>query len=336
MSAEIDTTTGRAAMAYVGETPWHGLGQKLEPGASLEEWQNAAGLNWRANRDVVLFRHNDDVGDVMNGEMDDDPDHHVLWRSDTGKPLSVVSKDYQIVQPSEAMNFFRRAGERNGFQMETAGALFGGRRIWALARAGEDAHVLDDLVRPYLLLATSYDGTLSTIAQFTSVRVVCHNTLSASLHNGVGKSRVRVPHSAIFKPDETLASLGLRLNTDSWSEFIANAERMARMPMPDAAMDRYLQLLLSGAAEVPTDPEVVDKVRASKGYQRIMGLFHGGQKGADQDATKGTTWGALHAVTQYVDWEVGRLQSNRLNSAWFGPGAALKKRAYTVAEAYAL
>jgi hypothetical protein len=26
---EIDITTGRAAMAYVGNKPWHGLGQKL-------------------------------------------------------------------------------------------------------------------------------------------------------------------------------------------------------------------------------------------------------------------------------------------------------------------
>ena len=32
-------------MAYVGETPWHGLGHVLQENASIEEWQEAAGMN---------------------------------------------------------------------------------------------------------------------------------------------------------------------------------------------------------------------------------------------------------------------------------------------------
>ena len=46
MAHEIDMTTGRAGMAYMGDTPWHGLGQKLTDGASLETWQQEAGLDW--------------------------------------------------------------------------------------------------------------------------------------------------------------------------------------------------------------------------------------------------------------------------------------------------
>ena len=33
------------------------------------------------------------------------------------------------------------------------------------------------MVKSHLLLATSCDGTLCTTAQFTSLRVVCNNTL---------------------------------------------------------------------------------------------------------------------------------------------------------------
>ena len=37
MSHELTTrTNGRTEMAFVGETPWHGLGQRLEEGASIE------------------------------------------------------------------------------------------------------------------------------------------------------------------------------------------------------------------------------------------------------------------------------------------------------------
>jgi Domain of unknown function (DUF932) len=37
-------------------------------------------------------------------------------------------------------------------------------------------------VKSYLLLATSCDGTLCTTAQFTSLRVVCNNTLQMHVH----------------------------------------------------------------------------------------------------------------------------------------------------------
>lgn len=33
-------------MAYVGATPWHGLGNKVEENITLEEFQKEAGLVW--------------------------------------------------------------------------------------------------------------------------------------------------------------------------------------------------------------------------------------------------------------------------------------------------
>ena len=29
-------------MAYAGEQPWHGLGTKLEPGQSIDQWKRSA------------------------------------------------------------------------------------------------------------------------------------------------------------------------------------------------------------------------------------------------------------------------------------------------------
>ena len=332
MAHQLDTTTGRAAMAYVGETPWHGLGSQLQPGASMAEWRKAAGLEWECRRDAVQFAMNNDP-ETTEGTMSASSEHHVLWRSDTGAPLSVVSSGYQIVQPSMALEFFERISETGGFALETAGVLFGGRRIWGLARAGKDAQVMDDLIRPYLLFATSYDGTLATIAQFTCIRVVCNNTLTAAIHNEKGAARFKVPHSAMFKPDEALAGLGIKLDNESWEAFALRAARLASRKITDQKMDAYLQRVLGNTNELPTDDAVLDKTRSSKGYRRIMDLFHGGQKGSGQDAIKGTAWGALNATTQYIDWEVGRLQSNRLDSAWFGAGANLKAHAAKTIEA---
>lgn len=314
MAHEIDSTTGKAGMAYKGAAPWHNLGQRLDADATMDDWKTAAGLDWKCQRAPVYFDYND------SGEQKPFTGKDVLFRSDTHAPLAVVSSGYHIAQPAQVLDFFAAIAKNKNFEMETAGSLFEGRRIWALARVGENARILDDVVAPYLMLATSYDATMSTIAQFTSVRVVCNNTLQGSLRNGSGKGRVTVPHSAIFRPEEISAELGLA--TTSWDQFITKATRMAVRKISDTEMDKYLLALLD-----PEDVAAPEKTQKSKGYKRIMALFHGEQMGTGQDAVDGTVWGALQATTQYIDWEVGRNLDNRLDAAWFGTGARVKTQA---------
>ena len=112
MSHEIDTTTGLPAIAYVGDEPWHGLGQKLSPGATIEEWTVAAGLNWGVDRAEVKFQI-DDTPMAM-------PSRNVLYRTDTHAPLSVVSDTYKVVQPAQIMDFFREVTAKTSAALETA------------------------------------------------------------------------------------------------------------------------------------------------------------------------------------------------------------------------
>ncbi len=189
MAHEIDFSNKRANMAFVGQTPWHGLGSKLPAGADIETWRTAAGLAWNVAETETLFKY--------DGEIRVVPDTKVLLRSDTRAPLSVVSKWYDTVQPGEVLGFFDDLVRAGGFELETAGALRGGKRIWALARVGEEAKIVDgDMIKPYLLLATSYDASMATTAQFTTVRVVCNNTLSAVIGNG--EQKVKIPHLSKF------------------------------------------------------------------------------------------------------------------------------------------
>jgi hypothetical protein len=58
-----------------------------------------------------------------------------------------------------------------------------------------------------------------------------------------------------------------------------------------------------------------------------MGLFKGAAIGSEIPGVMGTRWGMLNAVTEMVDHERGRQGSTRLESAWFGTGAALKNKA---------
>ena len=195
MAHMIDTTTGTAAIAFAGQTPWHGLGQALTPDASIETWTREAGLNYTVKESPVLFQTD---AATMPEEF---KGRKVLHRSDTGAALAVVSDGYRVVQTSEVMGFFGKLVELGGFQMETAGVLSYGRRVWALAKVNEGADIVEgDTVRPYVLLGTSYDGTMATVAKFTSIRVVCNNTITAALGRE-NAGTVRVLHSERFDPD---------------------------------------------------------------------------------------------------------------------------------------
>lgn len=312
MAHMIDTTTGRAAMAYAGQTPWHQLGQALTPGATIEEWTREAGLAYTVKESPVLFRSE------AASEPEEFKGRKVLHRSDTGAALAVVSDGYRVVQPAEVMGFFEKLVELGGFEMETAGALSYGRRVWALAKVSEGADIVDgDRVRPYVLLGTSYDGTMATVAKFTSIRVVCNNTITAALNNPEGV--VRVLHSERFDPDRVRMELGIVAN--SWERFLVQSRKLAGQTISEAEADDFVKVLLEPyrTGAVP--------VEQSRAFKRIKALFNGAAIGADIPGVAGTRWALLNAVTELVDHERGRGANTRLESAWFGTGAALKNRA---------
>jgi hypothetical protein len=55
--------------------------------------------------------------------------------------------------------------------------------------------------------------------------------------------------------------------------------------------------------------------------------WHGQAIGSELPGVAGTRWAMLNAVTELVDHERGRSNNTRMESAWFGTGAALKARA---------
>jgi phage/plasmid-like protein (TIGR03299 family) len=311
MAHMIDTTTGRAAIAYAGETPWHNLGQQLTPGASIETWTREAGLAYTVLESPVLYKTEAaSAPEVFKGRK-------VLHRSDTGGALAVVSDGYHVVQPAEVMGFFEKLVEIGGFQLETAGVLSHGKRVWGLARVNDGAEIIGgDVVRPYVLLGTSYDGTMATVAKFTSVRVVCHNTITAAL--GSGES-VRVLHSERFDADRVRQDLGIV--ADAWDRFLIQSRQLAGEPLSATDADMFVRSLL----EPYKSPGV--PVSESRAYRRILELFNGKAIGSDIPGVTGTRWGMLNAVTELVDHERGRSDNTRIESAWFGTGAALKNRA---------
>jgi phage/plasmid-like protein (TIGR03299 family) len=303
-------------MAYVGATPWHGLGHCLTPHQPIEVWLTQAGMDWQIREAPVRFMTEGiDRPDAVLCV----PDSKVLYRSDTHQPLSIVSQRFKVVQPQEILEFYRDLTERSGFELETAGVLHHGRRLWALAKTGQSFSLKgNDLSHAYVLLATACDGTLATTALFTAIRVVCNNTLAVALNGG--SSAVKVPHNVKFDAQAVKAQLGISVT--SWDAFIYRMKALSERPVNATDATAYFHKVFSRQDK---DGRELTSERA---MAKALALFDGQGKGAELASSKGTAYGLLNAVTQYVDHERrAKSTDHRLDSAFFGQGAHIKQKA---------
>ncbi|MDU4251189.1 MULTISPECIES: DUF932 domain-containing protein [unclassified Pseudomonas] len=310
-------------MAYVGTTPWHGLGNQLTQQQPIEVWQREAGMDWEILESPVHFK-SDAIGHL--GTIHSFPEQKVLYRSDSKAPLSVVSQRYHTVQPREVLEFYRDLTEVSGYELETAGVLKGGRKFWALARTGQGTALKgNDQVNGYLLLATSCDGTLATTATPTTVRVVCNNTLTIALD---GTSRaIKVPHNTRFDPQLVKKQLGIAVS--QWDEFMYRMRTLAERKVKSKEALSFITTVLGDSLPTSQQGKTVPNIRA---MQKVESLYQGHGRGSQLDSARGTAWGLLNAVTEFVDHE-RRARSNeyRMDSAWFGQGAQIKQRALDAA-----
>ena len=334
MAHELDFTRGQAAIVFRGAVPWHGLGESILPEDSIDDIRIKAGLDYDVIKTPVQYTHPQGMhGDEPFQVARSSKDFCVLYRSDTFDDLSVVSPKYQVVQPRAIVDFYKDLSEKFGFELEVVGALKGGRKVWALANTNE-AFALrdDDKVRGYLLLATSYDGTMATQARFTSVRVVCNNTLTCAV--GQGRPDISVPHSTKFDASRVKAQLGIGEGWERFHQFSDTAQSriVTRKEQVKLLLAAYYGLDTDAKLDVARQDEK-QTATIEKFMERMTVALHE-SPGAKLRSANGTLWGLLNAVTFDIDHQApSRTADNRLNKAWFGTGEQIKRRALSLAEA---
>jgi phage/plasmid-like protein (TIGR03299 family) len=271
------------------------------------------------------------------------PEQHVLFRSDNKEAMGIVSPSYKTVQPAQVAGFFENLATELGFKLETMGTLFGGKKFWALANIGESyTFASGDVVKGYLLVATSCDGSAKTTARFVMERVVCKNTLAMAMSED-SKHVVNLSYRSKFDAEKIQAELGIA----NIGEVAAAAESLTQVKLSDEKASDFVRNLLRPAKPAPVvdGPSFADLLarphlstvmaadedskRAPKGEAEILRLFRGGAIGSSIAGVRGTAWGMLNAVTEYVDHRAtAKTDSHRMNSAWFNGGDEMKTTAF--------
>ena len=318
MVANVET------MAYAHQVPWHGIGTQVSSELTPLEMIKSAGLDWDVNKVPVQF--NNSKGDLVETD-----EWYVLVRSDNDRVLGPCGKKYTPFQNHEIFDYYTKFVEAGHMTMETMGSLDEGRHLWALAKTKEHFTLPgNDRVNAYMLISHPHKWGVAASFMFTSVRVVCQNTITMALK--AGREKFSVPHMASFtaitmkKVDDALG-----ISHELLIQQKEIAETLAKKEFKEAQLQRYIATLfqpdlVKGPAE---DCHLGNfKPTAEDAYTALL-------RQPQVAATKNTWWAALNAVTFYVDHEAGRDRENALNSAWFGANAKKKRDAVSLAYEFA-
>jgi len=254
--------------------------------------------------------------------------HVMNTRSDTGAQLGVVGTGYEALNNADAFAFLDSLVTERALKYESAGALRGGRRVWMLARMvdGDFEVTRGDRVVPYLLLSTAHDATAAVRVVPTTIRVVCANTLAAAL--GDGRAGITVRHDTGMWKRLEAGRMVLKLAGD---KMLAVRNAFGRLARTDAD-DRMVNTLVCDLFPMPM-PLSQEWTALSTDRRESLRSLTTAQKTAVKNVYQvhgpPNLWGLLNAVTRWVDHtpSVRNNMGARMNSAWFGAGAALKTQA---------
>lgn len=344
MSHEVET------MAYVGEVPWHGLGEYVgdEPILSGEMIERA-GLGWLVES-ADLF--------LASGEKI--KTHVANVRNTDQSVLGIVGRNYRPVQNATAFELLDSLVESGDMRYHTAGSLRHGTKIWALAKIGSHEVIPGDRVDQYLLLYNSHDGSGALKVMWTSVRVVCNNTANIALRDfrrGVNGISLKHTKNIIDRMKEAQEILGIsreahqkaaefeqelaktRMTREQFDEFTKalipdppprvrkNAKEKVEIAYtsPEKPAEVIGRELLNEMLETEEQDKfsegLVDVViqaqnntRAENNRKLLWDLLNDGQ-GQDIVTPDGcrvneTLWGARNAITEYVNYHKGTRKTN--------------------------
>ena len=333
------------AMFYVGQTPWHGLGKKLEIEPSTEEALKLAGLDWKVYKTETYIKLADNSKispryfnyfNTKNAYYGTDYcctyrlDHNNTENQPLGhKPviLGHVSKKYEVLQNKDAFQPFDEVLLDHGYTYETAGAVKDGQKIWILAKAPMGTNVANDNIDKYVLLFNSHNGSTGVTMKPTMVRVVCNNTLEYAL-NSQSDNGISLRHTTGVK--DRLDSLTSALKTcegdiDSAIEIM---RRMNEVEINDKTMTEYFEKVfptLVNREQETYHPVSKRKIPnfAKPHYEALVSNFKYGKGNNGK-----TMWDAYNSITEYIDHT--KNYSDPMSSIGFGWGKNVKQNAFKI------
>lgn len=315
MSANIKTYIGRQAA-------WHSLGTVTGKFNTWSEILAAGGLDF----DVVKSPLYSGLGKQVKAWGTFRWNHaDKLARNSNAEFLGVVGEDYKVINHAQGFEMVDALmGVVDGSHYESAGVLGAGEVVWGLADLGLRVHVGADESIPYLLFATSHDGSYSYQFRTCVERVVCQNTLNIALGEKA-RASFKIRHTKNAQARISDANLALAAFQNDTAQVETKLNFLAGRKMIKESFQRIMDRLFP-KREAEIDGPVVNQTRRDNVLAEICQMYENNDNNTFPEQ-RGTAYNLLNAITGYVDHERSSKGDMRAQSALFGSGDKLKTSA---------
>lgn len=315
----FDAVTREYEMTYIDESPWHGLGQRLKNGDrfDLEAALTAGHLDWTVNAEPLytLTDHNATQTDMhYQGRIRRAP-AQAIARTDTNEILGIVGTRYTPIQHTDVFRAFAPLVSSKALSVNTAGSLGGGSKAWMLMRIESETETiirpqtatrtLPDIVKPFVLVSASHDGSEVVTVCPTAIRVVCANTLALTDRDR-REARIRIRHTSSAPVQLAQLDDAIAASVAVYRTATEHMRHLAECPAQTADAYEYLDELLP-APERPDVSETQVTTRVWDAWRREYSRWTVRRQTAIQLWTSGkgaeacTLWDAYNAVTEMID-----------------------------------
>lgn len=310
---------GSHEFMYAGEKPWHGLGTPVNTLQKAQDAIQHAKLDWSVSKRALITCDGFSVPENIG---------MAVTRDDNNLPLGIVTDSYELIQNHEAFSFFDAVVGTGEAIYETAGSIFGGKRVFITAQIPGTIRLSgDDTIEKYLILTNPHDGSGSLRMFFTPIRVVCNNTLNAALRQASSDytldRNISIRHTGDVQAKISQAQNALGLANSYYKSFEEICQSL-RSKLVDSAM---VNTFLRECFELKPTDEI--STRTANSMDRVEALFSSDPKN-NLAGMKGTAWALYNAAAQYADHEaiaVKQFNDRRMNSILWGSGESFKDRA---------
>lgn len=315
---------------FVGQPAWHQLGVTVKECKTAEEAFRLAFNFHIGERPIYSYKGATGTLPVPNGITDvplsslaQVEGFKELYRTDTGKTLSVVPETFKSFQPWDQAQWCQPLLDTGKFTLETGLTLREGKRLVIVMKVKDSLRqiIAGDETELYLAFAQGTDGTMRIFLLFTPVRIVCMNTLNLALENFTAQIAIR--HYGKIEDRLNLAQDAILKAAEVADRATEAFQVIAKKQITDRELETYTRKVfaLPDPNEEKSRPRVIDLVKTC--YESGPGM--------EIPGVRGSYWGAYNAVTDFVDHVRGRGPDTRTEASMFGAGRLIKEKALQVA-----
>lgn len=328
-----------------GKRAWHKLGLEIPVGLTAEEAFPRIGLGWETELWPLFAVPTAEQArgvESRGGKVEVVPckDSLAHVRLDDQSVLGIVSSDYKPFSNADLARFADALpGADATVRVETAGSLYGGRRVFVLVKLPKSIQVTrQDVLESYVLLSNGHGGFASLSVYPTSVRVVCANTLRMS-ERDLGRG-CRFRHTGDFASKVQMARQLLGLAVQETERFEQKVKALAGKFLTGFQLRNYLEATYDAtfgtteAGLAGLEDESRQKVLEKR--RDVLAAWTRNMEDSTNTLPEidGTAWAAYNAISGWHDHGRGRTaegSDTRVHSNLFGVSQEHKALAFKAA-----